>query len=170
MQRTDSLEKTLILGKIEGMRRKGWQRMRWLDDITDSTDLIWASSKNWWWTGKPGMLQSVRSQRIDHDWATELNWGSHLPKSPLLHKAVSNVVKINFFSTLKANWNYATIQGAFNKEKYVKRVICHDEVWFILLFWIFLFVLSGMAGLLLSTSHYLASKMIFILILFYFAF
>ena len=36
MQRTDSLEKTLMLGKIEGRRRKGWQRMRWLDSITDS--------------------------------------------------------------------------------------------------------------------------------------
>ena len=39
MQRTDSLEKTLILGKIEGRRRRGRQRMRWLDGITDSTDM-----------------------------------------------------------------------------------------------------------------------------------
>ena len=39
MQRTDSLEKTLTLGKIEGRRRRGWQRMRWLDGITDSTDM-----------------------------------------------------------------------------------------------------------------------------------
>ena len=39
MQRTDSLEKTLMLGKIEGGRRKGWQRMRWLDGITDSMDM-----------------------------------------------------------------------------------------------------------------------------------
>jgi len=39
MRRTDSLEKTLMLGKIEGGRRRGWQRMRWLDDITDSMDL-----------------------------------------------------------------------------------------------------------------------------------
>ena len=39
MQRTDSLEKTLILGKIEGRRRKGQQRMRWLDGITDSKDM-----------------------------------------------------------------------------------------------------------------------------------
>ena len=39
MQRTDSLEKTLVVGKIEGRRRRGWQRMRWLDDITDSMDM-----------------------------------------------------------------------------------------------------------------------------------
>ena len=40
MQRTDSLEKTLMLGKIEGRRRRGWQRMRWLDGITYSMDMI----------------------------------------------------------------------------------------------------------------------------------
>ena len=39
MQRTDSLEKTLMLGEIEGRRRRGWQKMRWLDGITDSMDM-----------------------------------------------------------------------------------------------------------------------------------
>ena len=39
MRRTDSLEKTLMLGKIEGVRRRGWQRMRWLDGITDAMDM-----------------------------------------------------------------------------------------------------------------------------------
>ena len=72
MWRTDSLEKTLMLGKIEGRRRRGQQR--WLDGITDLMDMSWVSSGSWWWTGKPGMLQSMGSQRVEHDWAIELNW------------------------------------------------------------------------------------------------
>ena len=74
MQRTDSLGKTLMLGKIEGRRRKGWQRMRWLDGITDSMDM--SLSKLWelMMDRKPGMLQSMGSQRVRRDWVTELNW------------------------------------------------------------------------------------------------
>ena len=74
MQRANSLEKTLMLGKIEGKRRRGWQRMRWLDGITDSMDMSLSKSGTWWWTGRPGVLQSMGSQRVRHDWATELNW------------------------------------------------------------------------------------------------
>ena len=69
MQRVDSFEKTPMLGKTEGRRRRGLQRIRWLDGITDSMD-----SGNWWWTGRPGMLWFMGLQRVGHDWATELNW------------------------------------------------------------------------------------------------
>ena len=69
--RADSLEKTLMLGNIEGRRRRGCQKMRWLDGITDSIDMSLSSSGKWWRTGKPGVLQSTESQRVRHDWATE---------------------------------------------------------------------------------------------------
>ena len=52
MWRTDSLEKTLMLGKIEGRRRRGRQRLRWLGGITDLMDMSLRSSESWWWTGK----------------------------------------------------------------------------------------------------------------------
>ena len=71
---TYSLEKALLLGKIEGRRRRGWQRMRWLDGIANSMTWVWARSRSWWRTEKPGMLQSMGLQRVGHDWATELNW------------------------------------------------------------------------------------------------
>ena len=72
MWRTDLLEKTRRPVKIEGRRRRGRQRMRWLDGITDSMDMSLSSTGGWWWTGKPGVLQSMRSQRVGHDWVTEL--------------------------------------------------------------------------------------------------
>ena len=62
MQRADSLEKTLIRGKIEGRRRRGRQRMRWLDGITDLMDMSLSNSGSWWCAGRPGVLQSMRSQ------------------------------------------------------------------------------------------------------------
>ena len=71
--RTDCLGKTLVLGKIEGRRRRGWQRMSWLDGISEVT-WVWASSGCWWWTGKPGVLQSMGLQRVRHNWVTELSW------------------------------------------------------------------------------------------------
>ena len=110
MGRADSLEKTLMLGKTEGRRRSGWWRIRWLDSITESMDVnmsrlgddrgwdgwmasptqwpwAWAISKSWWWTGGPGMLQSMGLQRAGHDWVTEQQHNKgfilHLPTSDL---------------------------------------------------------------------------------------
>ena len=68
MRRADSLEKTLMLGKIEGKRRRGRQRMRWLDGIIDWMDMslskLQETVKNSW---KPGLLQSMESQRVRHN-------------------------------------------------------------------------------------------------------
>ena len=74
MWRADSLEKTLMLGEIEWDRTRGQQWMRWLDAITDSMDTSLSKLGSGWWTGRPGVLQSMVSQRAGHHWATELNW------------------------------------------------------------------------------------------------
>ena len=84
MLRADSFEKILMLGKIEGRRRRARQRMRWLDGITDSMDTGLVDSGSWWWTGRPGMLWFMASQRIGHDWVTQLNWTSTFHQSPLM--------------------------------------------------------------------------------------
>ena len=79
MQRTDSLENILMLGEIkegEGDNRV-WDG--WMASPTRWT-WVWVNSVFWWWTGRPGMMQSTGSQRVEHDWATELNWTGVLEK------------------------------------------------------------------------------------------
>ena len=74
MRRADSLEKTLMLGGIGGRRRRddrGWDG--WMASQTRWT-WIWVNSGSWWWTGRPGVLWFMGSQRIGPNWATELNW------------------------------------------------------------------------------------------------
>jgi len=74
IRRTDSLEKTLMLAKIKGRRRRGWQRMRWLVGITDSKNMslskfqVLVMDRESHWAAVMGL------QRVRHDWATELSW------------------------------------------------------------------------------------------------
>ena len=71
MQRANSLEKTLMLGKIEGKRRRddrGWDG--WMASLTQWT-WVCVNSGRWWRTGKPGVLQSMGLQRIGHNWVAK---------------------------------------------------------------------------------------------------
>ena len=67
-------KKTMMLGKIEAGGQgndRGWNG--WMASLTRWT-WVWVKSRSWWWTGKPGVLKSMGSQRVRHGWATELNW------------------------------------------------------------------------------------------------
>ena len=109
MWRTDSLEKTLMLGNIEGRRKRdrGWDGC--MASLIQWT-WAWVNSGSWWWTGRPGVLQFMGSQRVGHDWATELNWPKPLqnliPYTRHTHTQNlgmwdAQVTKIQFFCVLK---------------------------------------------------------------------
>ena len=80
-----------LKGGGEGNDR-GWDG--WMASPTQWT-WVWVNSRSWWWTGRPGMLQSMGSQRVRHDWATELNWKKCLlkTKKSILHKMIETWIE-----------------------------------------------------------------------------
>ena len=127
MFRADSLGKTLMLGKNEGRRRRRQRRMRWLDGITDWMDIVWANSGSWWWTGKPGMLQSMGFQRVRHYWATEQQQYSIItlftrPSMPIKCSTSRQEYQISYlFHSLcvfQCNWTEVLSKWAFYSDPF----------------------------------------------------
>ena len=102
-----------MLGKIEGGRR-GWQRMRWLDGIMTQWTWVWASSGSWWWPGRPGVLQSMGSQRVGHDWVNWLGeirrWGSKGWKFQLCRRVSSTDLMYNLVTVVNTTMHVLVTQ------------------------------------------------------------
>ena len=121
MQRTDSFEKTLVLGKTEGRQEVDDRRWDcWMASLTPWA-WIWASSRNCWWIGKPGVLQSMGLQKVGHNWATELNhhdnrqlslWNIYhmtIKKLPSIFHFLNS--KIQAISLQKLQWYVCLLDG-----------------------------------------------------------
>jgi len=97
MRRVDSLEKTLMLGGIgaggEGDDR-GWDG--WMASLTQWM-WVWVNSGSWWWTGRPGVLRFMGSQRVGHDWVTELKFTKLVTKYKAWKQEKYNSILLNIY-------------------------------------------------------------------------
>ena len=119
MRRVNSLEKILMRGKIEGRRRRGWKRMRWLDGITDSMDMNLRNSRRQWRTGKPACCSSWSHKGVTWlgTWTINNN-NSHYGKQNERSSKIKNRTTIwssNFISGDKSKENENT-----NSERYLQ--------------------------------------------------
>ena len=112
--RVDSSEKTLMLGEIEGRRRRGRQRMRWLGDIRIQWTWVWVDSGSWRWTGRSGVLWSMGSQsRTRLSWLNWMaqNWDVTLTDGAFTYVLILFVLfcfdtLLEFWKVGKAKWTY----------------------------------------------------------------
>ena len=127
MQRADSFEKTLMLGKIEGRRRgddRGWDS--WMASPFHWT-WVWVDSRSWWWIGSSGMLQFMGSQRVRHDWATELNWNiaNFLSKGRINVHVHQHRVRV----LVSSHWPEAVYEQTLKKKNFFFTYLWNGSFW-----------------------------------------
>ena len=145
MRKANSLEKTLMLGKTdveaetpilwppvvkswltgkdlhagkdwgqeEGGDGRGWDG--WMALPTQWT-WVWVDSGSWWWTGRPGMLWFMGSQRVGHDWATELNWTELNSDLPVFIKNSKRYVLLIYPFFKWGNWSQHVLYTPYRKQ------------------------------------------------------
>ena len=124
MGRTDSLGKTLMLGNIEGERRRGQQRMRWLDSTTDSMDMSLSKLGELVMDRKPGVLLSMGSQRVRHDCLRPLEIK---PSSIAPHPVESREAPTNSTVSLSSQRHNEKLPEGHRHKSREPWVFCHDS-------------------------------------------
>ena len=122
MQRVDSSQKTLMLGGIEGRRRRGRQRIRWLDGITDSMDVSLSELQDWWWIGRPGMLRSRRCK--ESDTTEQLNWTELKLKFVRTNSLPCEFFRNQWFSDISSLYTLLFLKVNWIIIKYWNKVLC----------------------------------------------
>ena len=115
MWRADSFEKTLMLEKIEGRRRRddrGWDG--WVASPTQWT-WVWVFSRSWWGTGRPGMLQFMGLQRVRHNWVTELNWCMCFHHTNLIQRLLFTTFNLKFPLPQLIKWHFPLLETGFHR-------------------------------------------------------
>ena len=96
-------KKNVMPGKIKGRRKRGWRRTKMVG--WHQRTWVWISSGSWSWTGRPGVLQSMGSQRVGHNWATELSW-TVMGGWVFLGGSRNGTVWLGFLQTNKWSYNF----------------------------------------------------------------
>ena len=138
MWRTDSFEKTLLLGKVEGGRE--WDDRAWDDCLASPTQWTWVLvySRSWWWTGKPGVLQLMGSQRVGHDWATELNWTDTFVKThwTVIFISFLEIYVFDYSGSLLLHWAFlVAMSGGYSLTVGNRLAIAGSNMYFISVCW-----------------------------------
>ena len=127
MGRVSSLGKTLDTGKYWRQEQKAWQRMRWLDSISNPMEWVWASFRRWWWTGKPGILKSIGSRGVRHDWAIE----QQKPGRVFIYSWLNiNRAFLNFWRWLEHNFLARSLSATrLEYFVFVDNLLCNFSGW-----------------------------------------
>ena len=131
MRRVDSLEKTLMLGGIGGRGEgddRGWDG--WMASQTRWT-WVWVNSRSWRWRGRPGVLRFMGSQRVGHDWATDLIWSEqgHRMRNFLWNPEL-NVTILLFFKFNKNHRWCRLSEWEMKERKQSGQVTWYSYAWF----------------------------------------